>query len=403
LVPKTLADGTPVLNKNGKPVMIKLNNLFELNEDVGKWLARWREYQVGTLPGDSGIPIIAQKGMKTLSRHVVGSTMTYNIASYLNQTGALVQAGVELGLKYLTQGVYDVIRSSRKGNKLWEEMMELSNEMPGRLGQFDATISEAMTGKSLTGKYAQVQRAAMKPGMYPLSITDLVTAAATWFGAFRQGLAKFGKDARKEAARYADDVVERTQASAAKSIRAPIQRSALGAFVTTLQTFTLNHWDLISRDILGYKNPKIKTKERMLKAWRLFVGMSVLGYVWEDLIGIYSPMPNPVGTIRKALDNGEIDLGLAKELLLEATEVLPLVGALPKFRSAIGGPVVDAIHDILTGGTRAMLEAAARLAGAPGVSQAKKSYRAYLEDRRPLDVVTGGMSEGKKKSKKPVF
>jgi hypothetical protein len=85
--------------------------------------------------------------------------------------------------------------------------------------------------------------------------------------------------------------------------------------------------------------------------------------------------------------------------VIEATEVVPVLGSVSKFGGPLGGVVVQQLERALKFGDPMMVaEALARLAGIPGISQMKKSARQIKQGGSAADVFTGGLYKPKKKS-----
>ena len=400
-VPNIDLDGNPrVSKKTGEPLYYELRSLKDINPSAHTWLMNWKDYQAGLSP-ISNMNVNVQKVMKQLSRHTVWGMMAANVTSGLNQLGAWVQSGTVLG-HHLAGGLMDVINSTMPGSKKWQFMMDNSAHMPQRFGNFDVAVGHTTQGNPLwTGK-SRTQRAAArfnkirKPiadaAMKHISYTDMITAAATWFGGYRQGM-KLYKGNKKKAIRHADDVTISTNASASTADRAPIQRHPLGAFVTTLQTFALANWDFIARDVFGWKNPELKTHQRVARVTKLLAGMSALGYLFEDVLNINSPMPNPVGELVKGIEDEDDLHELALRLAVEMAEVVPGAGSVIKYRGSLSGAVTGKIEDVLMArdSPEKAMYGLAYLMGLPGVSQVKKSMRQVEKDGSMYEILTGGL------------
>jgi hypothetical protein len=399
--------GEAVVKKDGSPDYKVYRRLGDANPKLANWIASWNDRVAGK-PLKTNVPPEVTRVLRQLSRNAAISLMAGTISSYLNQIGAVANSFTVLR-HYMPTGIFDLIESTLPGSKKHSFMMENSEVMPQRYGNLDVTYSDTTRGTNQPFKvYSKAQQAVAKPLMTPIALIDFPTAAATWHGAYRKGMHELGHDI-KRAVRYADDVVVRTQASSMKSDIAPIQQHPIGAVVTTLQTFALGQWDFLARDVLGFKNPKIKTAERMKRVMSFLVGTALLSSFFEDVLGINSPVPNPIGEAKRAIENGESPIEVAKETALELLEPLPTFGPVIKYRSEFGGPVVDSILKILNPrdwGDAA--EGVSRLAGVPGANQIKKSYRAVKGGMDPMDVVTGGKFPygtyyKRKKRSKPSF
>jgi len=377
------------------PVVAELTELLgEFGRKDSKWdlsknaknsagfLKEWRDHQAGKR---INMPWIA----KAINDNLVFSIMAYNVRSALIQPTAFINTFALIGTRGAAEGIGAVIKSAMWGDKAWQEMMDKSNVMAGR--KFDVSVAGVLDAKGRTGKIRAAQKKVASIGMAPLASLDMVTAAATWMGAYKKGLRDFGES--RKAARYADDVVTRTQGSAAISDISPIQRTALGKVASLFQTFTLNNWDFIVRDVMGYKNIQIKTPERIARATRLVMGITLANMFYRNVLGVNPATPEPIHAFMEELEkSGNIAMALFKSGL-EMSELIPFLSGPARYGSSAAGPLIDLITKALAfeddpgGAMTAML----KLAGMPGVSQIKKSYRAINKDKSPIDVVTGGL------------
>ncbi len=86
---------------------------------------------------------------------------------------------------------------------------------------------------------------------------DYISAEITWLGAYKKAISPKNKGglglSREEALTYANDTTVKTQASAQLHDLAPIQRSLEGRFLTTFQTFVINEWNFLSKDVFVLK------------------------------------------------------------------------------------------------------------------------------------------------------
>ena len=63
----------------------------------------------------------------------------------------------------------------------------------------------------------------------------------------------------REANRYADDVVAKTQGLGIKGAVSDIQSTRSLKWLSMLQTFAIADFNFVARDIVGIKNPDIKS------------------------------------------------------------------------------------------------------------------------------------------------
>lgn len=341
-----------------------------------------------------------ERRLSKVSTNLGAAMLSYNIRSALIQPTALKNTYVEVGGKYVGRGIQDIFNAEARSI-----MREHSYVMPGRA--FDVAYND-LANIITTNPVGEGLKIAAKVGMKPLQILDMQTAEITWHGARRYAEGELGLKGR-EAYNYADDVVVRTQASGAISDRSPIQYSAIGRLLTTFQTFSINDFNFMVNDVLGYKNAKISTAVKLQRTMRLIAATAAIAYIYENWFGLFSPVPDLVGAYKEAKEKGEDDKIAAYKAAMELVEVVPVVGGSAKYGSSVGGPAVELANDIFK--TIAMSkdappwwETAGQLAGIPGISQYKKSMRAYDRGGTPYEIVIGKYIErpkgGRKKANK---
>ncbi|MDI6787116.1 MAG: hypothetical protein QME51_01955, partial [Planctomycetota bacterium] len=147
-----------------------------------------------------------------------------------------------------------------------------------------------------------------------------------------------------EAVIYADNLVEKGQASAAAIARSPIQQTELGKFLTTLQTFQIAQYNYWIRDVLGIsrKMPGAVRAERLIKG---LIAVSLFNMLFEDVIGMTSPFPRPIKTLLEARKRG---WGTGRSFIEVAKEMggeLPLLGGV-RYGTTLGGPTLEHLKDI---------------------------------------------------------
>lgn len=194
--------------------------------------------------------------------------------------------------------------------------------------EFDVHIQEAVESIIRPGMLRKAQKGAATAGYWPLKVLDNTAAYGTWLGAYRRGK-KIGLGG-EELYRYADDVVVRTQGSSIPSDVTRIQQSDLGKLATMFQTFVINEWNLVSRDILGYKSAVTPTRERVRKAINLLMAGTAANIVMEDVAGMPSPLPTPIKAYRKFGGGVTGGLHAGRELLT----MVPGIGG--SFFSSLG-------------------------------------------------------------------
>lgn len=230
---------------------------------------------------------------------------------------------------------------------------------------------------------------------------DFHTAKATWNGAYKKAKAE-GKG-EIEARNYADDTVTRTQGSAMPSDMAPIQRTAGGKALTMFQTFVINQWGFLTKDVLGIKNASITNRQAVKKVMGFLVGATLFNMLYEDGFGVNSPLPTPIRAFGKAIEEGDGIPSASWSATKEIAELIPVVGGGMRYGTGFMGATAEHAVDVgkkIAGAkqwTKPWPELIGKTLGVPGTSQAAKMIRIADKGGTPLDMLLGRYPEKKKK------
>ena len=370
------------LTKAGKPVT-KQWSFKETYPRLAAWMTQWLDHYSGRKqPSLTWGMQALEKGAVKLNRNIGTAILTYNARSALIQPTALRNSYVSLGERFLLEGFAENLSLAKR-----RFAMDKSNVLRPRM--IDVHIESALEG-SIQKKFYTTRKKAVQVGIKPLQWLDMEAARATWLGAYGKAK-KVMKLAEKEAIRYADDIVTRTQASAQASDIAPIQRTPFGKLATLFQTFVINEWNWLSKDVMGYKNPKMKAGQRAANVGRLVLSTAVANALFEGVLKIRSPFPAPEWAIIHAIEGGEDDaLKLAGIAAKEMTEQLPVIGGGIRWAKPWRGMPLPAGHETIRRGLAMVpkmldtglakinkedVETLGRLLGIPGTGQIMKYLR----------------------------
>lgn len=382
---------TPVIAKNRQLLSGKFTNKFALeseNPQMFKELDTWNNFIAG-VPPISEISQINRARMRTLTQNLAWSVLGYNVRSAAIQPTAIVGSFAELGGKWILEGVN---RSLPGKNSLRRFALSKSNHLSSR--EFDISIQESFN--SLGSLRKQIGAAGIKG----LQILDKETAVVTWVGAFQKGK-KFLKMTEKEAVSFADDTVIRTQASAAKGDISPLQRTALGKFISPFNTFVINNWGFLTRDVAGLGSGAKFNATNFGKVARYMAGASAVNTLYENGFGMRSPLPSPITAFNESLNK---DQNLAKAFgsaVIELTEIVPIVGNV-RYSSNPLGAAVELLGDISKipkrSSTRKTLQTVGKTLGVPGTTQISKTIKFFEGSFNIQNLRDGG--SGRKMKKK---
>ena len=381
---------------------------FELYKNASNtynFLREWLDYQKGSTPEMFITNPKAKRWMAKLSGNVAVSFITFAPRSAMVQFSSLNNSIAEIGLPKMLQGVAKSINPA--GIK---RAARVSNALTVRTPE--AIIMDSLIGTPTfpgkTGKQIhKVGKAAKKVGIIPLSLTDSMVAYSTWLGAEALGKTRFkksaeykklsGKEAKKALDEYginfADDVVIRAQGSAAKSARAPIQRTAEGKFITTLQTFTIANFDYLTRHVLGIKNPDITKPAQIAKTMQWVATSALISQGFESA-GWRSPLPTSIKAYQESMEQTNDKVKAIKNAATEVLEFIPIYGGKYKFGSELFGAVIDQLVKLGKGDMTAL----PRLMGTPGFSTLLKGYRAANRGGTAADILMGRYIKKPKRS-----
>jgi len=352
---------TPVLSKLRELVGTKITDpatgeVFQMIDhapNAHAYITKWLDFVAGQ---KWKMPPALESAANKLSRNMAYSTLSFNLQSALIQPTAILNTAVEIGPQWAVKGILDLM----DGKGL--EALKKSNVLEGRT--FDVNIKDAAQSKA-----TKIQQSIAEVGLRPLQELDAITAKATWLGAYAKKLKETGSE--RVAINYADDVVTKTQASASAADLAPIQRTAAGKVITQFQTFVVNNFDWLATDVFGIGNANITKAEVAKKTLTYLVGATMLNTLYEDVLGLPSPLPRPIEAYKNK--------GL-KEAVDEVASLLPIIGGNVKYGGALGGPIFDIGDQWLkkrkgeyTRNSRA--ELLARGLGLPGLSQVSKTLK----------------------------
>lgn len=386
--------------------------LAENAPNTWRFISDWLDYQKGHEPIMYVTNPVTRRRMKSLSSNVAVSYITYNWGSMLNQASSINNTMALLGLPRTVEGFVKSLnpaehkRAAAKSDVLTVRspetaLMEAGRPyplVPGKVGRFISDTAKRI--KTL--------------GSAGLMMSDSLVAKASWLGAeakakqlFKSSktykelpTAKRAKALEKFSKEYADDVVEQAQGSAARAARAPFQRTAEGAAMSTLQTFVIANFDFLSRQVLGIKNPDITNIQRVQRLTRYVASTAAIAYTF-DFMGMRSPVPDPVKAAKEEAEKlgyvtdieryTKVSKAIGKEML----EYVPIYGGKFKYGSEFGGALVNELVKLGNGDATAI----PRLLGIPGFQQFVKSYRAAERGGTNIDIIFGRYIEKPKKGR----
>jgi len=367
--------------------------LMNENPVLAASLQGWTNAIAGMKSPSFRLSMSVEKAMTKVNNNLVASILGANARSAMIQVTALRNTVAEIGPVYTTRGILSLVDPSKR-NFAMQKSKVLSQRV------IDIAVEDALR-YIRAGAVGEAQKFGTRLAMKPLQLLDLETAKATWQGAYEMAVNKKGYTGRK-AINFADDVVTRTQASGMIGDLAPIQRPVVGRFLTLFQTFTINDWDFLIKDVLGKRNVGIDSRAAFVKTIRYVAATTAFNFLLEDVLHINSPFPTPIRAFREALENGDdipsLAIGVGKELI----EPVPMFGA-ARYGKGPFGPGGELVWETAKFASRdpmarAWWELSGKWFGIPGTAQYAKSKRARTRGESLYGQVVGTYTPPKSES-----
>lgn len=326
----------------------------------------WLDYVAGKVPEELFGGQYMKRLTNYLTRNVSMSVLSFNLRSAMIQPSALRNTLADVGPKYTLKGATKFMQQALdpKHRKFVHENSNLIAR------KYDASVEEIFKG------FSGAKRKVATIGTKPLQIFDYWTANATWNSYFYKGTDALGMT-EKEAIRYANDGVVRSQASGRRTHLTKMQRTGLGKALTGLQTFVINDWAFLTQDILGMGKNVPRTKENLKKVLYYIGGTMMTNSIYEDGLNVHSPFGTPV---RATVDALKQDEGWYKALYAgsaQLMETVPMIGGSLRFGSTPLGPVAESVGKAFESASRkeVPMSEIGKWLGIPGVAQWGKTAR----------------------------
>lgn len=355
---------------------------------ANKFLTDWLDWQAGQKPV-TNIPPLLEKGFLKLNENLTYAILGANIRSAGIQPSAIINTYARLGPKYTAKGIFSLLSPAKR-----RAAMETSKHLITR--SYDVAVSDAMRAVK-GGKYGKAKKAVGGATLKPLQVLDMETAKATFHAAHQYAMKELGLKGKK-AQRFADDITMRTQASAAPSDVAPIQRTPAGKSLTLFQTFVINEWNFLTKDVMGMKNAKVTNPQAFQRVLRYVTAATAINIFYEDCLGVNSPHPTPIRAFQESLEAGDDIPSATWRATKEVAEKIPVVGGGIRYGKGITGAPAEVVRDFITQKT-IKAENIAKLTGVPGTAQIAKTIRARKRGESTYGQIVGQYTKKKKKKR----
>jgi len=401
----------PRLDGKGK------TSLADVNPAVSGMLSRWSDSIVGKDPIATALanqhPLLA-RGLKAINKNLVIATIGGSLRTiFVQPSSYIIAVPTLLDLRSTAYGLWRLGTErpfSREATVARRQSDVLSIREP------ELAYAE-MAEYIQDGLFKGVREYASEKSMMPMKAMDGLVAEASWNAGYHFATKRL-KLKGKDAVRFADDVVEKTQGMGIKGAVSDIQSSMATKWLTLLQTFGIADFNFIIRDVLGIKNSDVSHKKSLIRAMKYTMGTILAGQLYKAM-GYENVVPDPIGEYKKAIEDGASIPRAIASAASELLEKVPIIGGSAKYGSNLGG-VVGEWGDLIP---EASIKLAASLdwdsltprerhknlmlitkavgysLGIPATNQIIKSVNASYNGGNPYEVIMGVYVEASKGGK----
>ena len=349
-----------------------------------------------------------------IHRNLIAGTILGTVSTVLKQTGAYTGTLAEVGPWYLSKGIaqymYEKPLSRLKGTLT--KAKEKSNILNIRRSDlYFEKLHELYINKDLT----EFGNAVRQLAATPMNIMDAIVAETSW-NAFYDYAINGRKMSPEAAFKFAEQKTAYTQAVGVKGAVAPLQNIPIVSLAFVFQTFAINDFNYVARDILGIKNPNPKDFNHFRKVARYMIGAYLINSAFH-LANTDPPHPQPIETYLKSVDEGDSELKASVDAFIDVFEKVPGIGGAIKYDASLFGAVGELANDLPTAAKYAIAmidwdnlseaqrwrnalfigHVIGRTWGIPFSNQMKKSIRAGLRGGSTWEVVVGAYVEERRK------
>lgn len=393
--------------------------LEDINPGLHRLLIKWSDEIIGVDPAGRALAAEFPNAVPWLHKRMSNITTAIlfgTVSTAMKQPLALIGVYADTGLVSTLYGISKLMIEKPRLRKSTEARIK-SDVIEIRT--MDIMLDDLANDIAL-GKVSKGKEMATKIAAYPMSFIDAMTAEAGWNAGYRFAKKKLKLNER-EAIIYANDLVARTQGVGVRGAVSPIQTTMATKWMTLFQTFAINDFNYVARDLLGIRNPDKSNVKQVKRFLRYVAGAAMMNTLF-DLIGFDAPKPAPVDKFIERKGLGDSDMAAAGQAALELIEILPMIGGAVKYRSSLFGPSGEFAKDIpealravvdvtdwqnmtereLRNAGLLIGEVLGQWYGIPMTAQLRKSIKAAMRGGDAYEVILGlYVEEAKKKTGLP--
>lgn len=351
-------------------------SLKDHKEGLYNELRTWVDYiSTGT---NWRIPDTPRMILNTLNKNVAYATLSGLLRSAGIQLSTLVSTQQALGPINTFNGVVANLVDHLSGGKRRQFALDNSEILSSRkFIEAYNEVSAAIIGRRprdffhaiRTGDFGSIQQAVGRPGFKLMELFDMEAAVMSWNTAYKQATRKMHYN-HKDAVRFADDLVVRTQGSTMPGDLSGIQRNALGKLFTQFQTFLISDWNFLTHEVLskgktggggGGQIPpggvpsgsgswetggKRSSFQLVKNAIQLLIATQLVNEFYK-MLHIQPAQPDPVKDVQQGLKAGHGPIGLAWDIAVGQLERIPVYGGALRYGTGITGPATETFRNLV--------------------------------------------------------
>ena len=372
----------------------KILNYVEVDKPrIYKELTNYLDFVASGHIKTLGLGDTADMTLGALQRNVPAATMEFNLRVALIQPTAIKNVIVEASRTAMYKGLKMYLTTEGRAF-LIENSRVLAARSPELL-----TTNAPLIGRIFGKRFKHIVEKTNDAGYFLLKTIDGETALMSEAIAYQEALKRGLKGT--EAITFADDMLLRTNMSAARDVVSPLFTSRVGRTIGILQTYQLGEWNYLLRNVLGISR-KMTTTDRLVRTAKMLAGITAVNMVMEDAIGIHSPFSRPIKTFMEIRKKRLTTRQGVWEMTKEMTGPAPFMGGF-RYGSSFLGPIMqmgDDFYKLLNKEFKGFADKGegqvnwfdfmGKAVGLPGTSQINKMYKAYSqEDTLPIPYSTG--------------
>lgn len=365
-------------------------SLAENNPSLHKFLQEWNNFLAGKpnfsfeqlWPGSSGgkvLDILANRIRQNLSV----SILTGLFSTMMNQFASLSKIANAAGPLNTGKAVASMIHDVVTGR-------ELKN--------LDTKDSQIIDTRAMEATITDIQNSVrdFSLGKFQQSVGNFGFLGMQFFDMFNVRLARRAGMIRaqelgltgREANRFADDVIVITQGSGMPGDLNSLQHNSAGKLASLFGTYSISDWNFLMQEVLNIRGQSKSRNTGVRGALVVILASAALTSLYEDVLGLKSPLPSPIRDLAKNLrissdkeeDAMQTAMRASLGLMVSGLEQVPLLGTV-KYGKGLGGPAISSTWDLARaafGNQKPIniIEPISELSGFPLANFTFKTYRA---------------------------